>query len=168
MHRQSIVYVDRASFVFLILMHPDVCTASVFFFFSSLPCAYCKTKHQLGGYLALYVDGKRTPTILFVELSSRARSNSALARNERYSFVLCIGKKRTRRKKIWDNTKKWERKERGREREREEERRDDDICIYTNHLPCWFWFAERKRQQDRFVWHHRLFVCWKASILVSN
>lgn len=130
MHRQSIVYVDRASFVFLILMHPDVCTASVFFFFSSLPCAYCKTKHQLGGYLALYVDGKRTPTILFVELSSRARSNSALARNERYSFVLCIGKKRTRRKKIWDNTKKWERKERGRERKRRGEERRRYMYIY--------------------------------------
>lgn len=74
-----------------------------------------------------------TPTIPFVELSSRGISQSE--RTECSPIADCVGDRRREREreKQRDMDKKWitQRKE----REEKERKKEEDICIYTSQLP---------------------------------
>ncbi len=117
-HRQSIVR-PRLPLLLLLfflyfLMH--ICLLiiifSSFFFFSVSSLCISNDNASTQEIYRIVLLMVRTPTILFVELSSRGLSQSE--RNECYPVILCIEKRRE--KKTRDNTKK-------RQRKREKERR---------------------------------------------
>lgn len=105
---------DRASLFFFFffahfLMH--ICLLIIIFssfFFSLYQYTYIERQCINAENILYCILMVTTPTILFVELSSRGINQSE--RNRCYPFAICVGeKKRKREEKNQDNTKKRER-----------------------------------------------------------
>lgn len=102
---------DRASFFFFFyfLMYVSVYHHFLFVILFLLPiCIYRTTKHQLGRYIVLYIDGKNaydSVCRIILKRYKPVRAQWVL------SFAVCVGEKKTKReeKKTRDNTKKRER-----------------------------------------------------------